>query len=283
MPEAPLSGNWVGPIPPAKIAMLETILDAAREQAMRDIEQEKKSDKEKEAAKRVVGQVIDQLTATVKAGRLDGGFTVLLKPDAATLVAGGVVADGRDVDAMLKDLYKAVEAENPLVSRWVEFDAEQYEGVRLHTISLPIPEDAKNREKTVALIGETLEIVVGTGKNSLYVAAGRDPMTALTQAIAGSADEAARTTVPPVRMSLAIEPLARFVAAMGEEKDRPKAAWVAEQLQDYLGKDHVRLVIMPIERGAKYRLIVEEGVLEVVGGLSTMPKGSPLPEGARVE
>ena len=76
----------------------------------------------------------------------------------------------------------------------------------------------------VELIGETLEVVVGIGKDSLYVAAGRDAMNKLKQAIESSAAEAT-TPVPPMQFSLSgALPLAKFFAAVGKEAERPKAA-----------------------------------------------------------
>lgn len=269
LPDAALAGNWSGTMPKQKIAICTTIVEAIRKQAMADIEKEDKSDAEKEAARKLAGDLLDVIGKTVKSGNVDGGMAVLLDPESVTLLAGGYVADGATLEKLAKQVTAIVRAENPVVGSWVKLNAEQCEGVRLHTVSIPIPDDADDREKVVALIGEKLDLVVGLGRQSMYVAAGRNAVGSLKQVIQKSASAAPRT-VPPIEISLALEPIAKFVAQWGEEKDRPKAKLIAEELAKTAGQDRINLTAAAIPNGVKYRLEIEEGLLRLAGQIQRL-------------
>ena len=197
----------------------------------------------------------------------------MLDPKSATLLAGGYVADGAKLDAVAKQVADIVRNVNPVAGNWVVLDVEQYHQVALHTVSIPIGYDVKHHNTVVELIGETLEVVVGIGKDSLYVAAGRDAMNKLKQAIESSAAEAS-TPVPPMQFSLSALPLAKFIAAVGKEAERPKAALVAEQLEKQTCPDHLNLTTSPIPGGLKCRLEVEQGILRLIGSLVAAAKAN---------
>lgn len=275
LPDAAVTGNWTGRLPKGKIAMLTTVIEALRTQALKDIDQKDQPEKKAEGARKFVGELADLLQQTVDGGRVDGGMAVVLKPQSVTVLVGGYVADGAKLDKLARVLAQAARADNPAVGKWVKLDAGRHGDVRLHTVSVPIPPDAKDRDKVVGLIGEKLEVVVGIGTQSVYMAAGRDAMRTLKQVIEKSAAEAGKT-VPPVRLSLSLGKLAGFIAASGEQKDRPKAALIAAELAKSEGGDRVKLLATPIARGVKYRLEVEEGILKLLGRLSTIarPEGS---------
>lgn len=270
VPEAALAANWSGQMPERKVAVLSAVVDAMRAQAMQDIERQKKPEAERELAKEVVGTVLDALKATVEKGRADGGVAVLLEPEAATIVAGGVLVGAPSLEEAARKVVEAAKAEHPEIGDWVRFDAEHYKSVEFHTLSIPIPPDAEDREKVVALIGEKLEVVVGLAPEAVYLAAGREPLKQLKQAIDSSA-ELAGAAVEPLRCALDLGTLARFVAAVGKPREQAQAARVAKILADTPTQDHITLVARMIPRGVCYRLEVEPGVLRMLGRLATAP------------
>lgn len=134
-------------------------------------------------------------------------------------------------------------------------------------------------------VGDTLEVVVAVADDKVMVAAGRDAAKTLKKAIDQS-KAAAGTEVPPLQISLAVTPIAKFVAAVGEdEKVEAKAAALAAALEQAGGKDHVRITTTPISRGVRLRLELEEGLLKAIcsmgkalapmGGMP--PGGMPMP------
>jgi hypothetical protein len=265
LPGAALTGNWAGQMPAQKAALLAMIVDAVRDQAVSDIEQK---GKRVEEGKRFVDNLASLLRETVNDGRVDGGMALLLQPDAVTVLAGGRIADGAKLTDAIKLMAKVASEEQPVFADWIKLDAEEYRSIHFHAISIPIPPDAKDREKVVSLIGEKLEVVIGVGPQSVYVALGREPLKTLKQAIDQSAADADKT-VAPLEMSLALGAAAKFLAAVAKEEDRPKFALVARGLEDAVGRDHVKLVAAPIPNGVRYRLEFEDGILKLIGRLAT--------------
>ncbi len=204
---------------------------------------------------------------TVTKGRIDKGLAVVLKPDAVTVLAGGAVVNNGRIDELAKLLLEMAKETHPEMAsnldHWVKLDAGKFEGIELHTLSIPIPPDAKDHDKLVPLIGETLEVVIGTTKDSVYLAAGRDPMEALEKAIKQSAADASKS-VPPLEISVSLSKLADFIAAAGNPHERPQAAKLAAALKQSPGEDHAILRAKPIENGVQYRLEIEPGILKAL-------------------
>ncbi len=262
---AALSYAWAGIMPAAKQQIAASVIEALRDKALADIE--KKQPEEKRAViKEVFNDGADLLQKIVKSGRADGAVSVLLAPDAATGLMAGYVADGELLDKMLHTIAKAAIKDHPEVEQFITFDAEKLGAVRFHKISIPLPPDTQNREQAVKLIGETIDIVIGVGKENAYVAAGRDAAAKLKKAIDESHEIGAKTVLP-VEISIAGRPIAGFVAALGKPNDRPKAERVATELEKTEGKDHILLTVKPISNGIRMRLEVEEGLLRLVGAI----------------
>jgi hypothetical protein len=145
--------------------------------------------------------------------------------------------------------------------------------VHLHTLSIRIPPAAKDREGIVSLIGDRLDMVVGIGPQSVCLAAGREPLKVLKQAIEQSAADSA-PNVPPWEWSVSVGTTARFIAATAHsERIRSLATVLAASLDAAAGHDHVRLTVNSIPRGAKCRLEVEEGILKLIGRLTALITG----------
>lgn len=265
LPGAALTGNWAGMLPAAKIEMLSTLIDAGRAQALQDIE--KKHGDGGAVLKPIVNDLADFARKTVKSGRCDGAVAVLLDSQSATALAGGYVADGPLLEKALRALADLVGQQQPVVQEWVKFDAARMKDVRFHTLSVPLPPDTKEREKVVQLIGETVEVVVGIGPTSAYLAVGRDALGTLKRAIEASAAVSSATALP-VDISVAIEPIARFVAVVGKAHERPAADMIDKELKKTPGQDHVRLVGRPIPQGFQYRLEVEPGIVRLISSIA---------------
>jgi hypothetical protein len=264
LPGAALSGNWVGRMPEREITTANSVVAYIRAEGLKGIEKANKPDEETKLAKELLGDALDLVEQTVKSGRIDGGMAVLLDPEAVTLLVGGYVANDGRIERIARKVTDIARQQNPTIAGWIKLNVEEFKGVTLHTMSIPIPENAKDRQKVVQLIGDKVEVVVGTGKDRVYAAAGRDAMKNLKEVIEKSAAEAGKP-VPPVQFSLAVTPIARFMAAVGKESDRPKAAWVAGELAKLAPNDHVNLVASAIPRGVKYRLEIEGGILKTLG------------------
>jgi hypothetical protein len=275
LPGAVLTGSVAASCPHADSTDLDELFKAIRVKAFGDVDAREASTKRAEAVKEFLGGLLEVIQETVASGRADGAVSVLLSPGAATLVAGRYVADGRKLEATCDKLVEAARQEDPgLVDTVLKRDVDTLQGVRLHTLSIPVPPDAKNRDKVVQLVGETLQVVVGFGEQSVYLAAGRDAIQTLKKAIEQSA-AAGQHPTPPMEVSLALGQLAEFLAEAGQGGQQQRAATLAAALKDAAGKDHVKLVAVPIERGVKLRLELEPGVLKMIESRPKQPAKLP--------
>jgi hypothetical protein len=268
LPDAVLMGNWAAQISPMKSTAPDALVEAYRALAVGRIEQE---GSRVEEGKEFVANLAELVLANVHSGRVDGGMAVLLKPDAVTLLAGGYVADGAKLTKAGKLMVHAAAQEKPAVAEWIKLDADEFQSVRFHTLSIPIPAQAKEQTNIVSLIGEKLEVAIGIGPQSAYVAVGREPLASIKQVIVQSAaDVNTQKDLPPVEVSLALGTAAKFIATRCKiENVSFVAMLVAAILEKSPGRDHAKLIGSLIPRGVKYRLELEEGIVTLIGRLST--------------
>jgi hypothetical protein len=270
LPDAAMTARWSGQCVHVDAGNVAEMAAAIKTKLLEEIDEEDKSNEEKAFAKELVTEALAIVEGTVASGKADGAMSVRLAPDAVTVVGAGFISDGKKLEGIAKRIKDVLASENPMINEWVTIDADRYKDVGLHTVSVPIPDDADDREKAVRLIGESLDVVVGMGEESIYVAVGRDAMKTLKQAIADSSDEAYRT-VPPMQMSMALHPIAEFASVVGDnERERKQAKQVAKLLESSLGRDNVLMTARPIERGISLRIEAEEGILRLLGKVGAM-------------
>jgi len=264
LPGAALIAHGTARDPQSEAAALATVIQSARQREIEKIDKGTFSDDEKSLRKDLTNKLFDVARETVAGGRRDFGLSVVVSPKKVTLVAGAYVAEGEKLQSVFKTLGGFLQTSHPAFGS-LAMDVEKYEGVNFHTLFLPPPE-GDVREKFVEAFGESLEVVIGFGKEAVYFAGGKDAMKSLKEAIHKSATPA--KLEPPLEFSLALKPVADFIAAVGPEQLRAPANHIAELLRTAGGKDHLRLTTNPVPRGATLRLDAEEGVLKVLSAIS---------------
>jgi hypothetical protein len=248
--DAAMSAHFVFKAAESDIEEAVTTMQAFRTNAMKEIENQNLGDDAEAAAKEVMELMFDVAEATVKQGKIDGGAVVLLG-DSPCFAAGGLVADGQKLDEALRKL-AAVAAEEPDFPE-IKWDAEVQGTVKLHTMSIPIPEP-QARE----MFGEELEVVIGTSDSSIYVAAGKNAVTTLKEILVASSARAGEQRMP-VEITIALKPILEFAG-----KFAPPAGMMAGMLED--AGDKLTIVESPIENGARVRITIEEGIIKAAGG-----------------
>ena len=107
------------------------------------------------------------------------------------------------------------------------------------------------------------------GGEGVYLAAGRDAMQTLKKAITASVKQSGGVAAP-MEMALALHPVAKLVAAVGDDDERDDAAKVAAILESSSEVDQIKFTVTSIERGARLRFELEQGILRLIGKMSTM-------------
>ena len=261
LPEAAAKLHFTSRAAEEDIEQTKLVLGMMRDKVMEGIDDDDElpNDEARAKAKEIVGAFIQVIEDTVASGRFDGGAALLLNDGKLQLVGGGYLVDGSVIEQNLKELVelgKSIEDDEKLDQ--IKFNAESYQGINLHTATVPIPEDEDDARK---VFGSELSIVVGTGAKSAYVALGTDCESLLKTVIDRSGSQKVEVKVP-VTFDIALAPILEFAAAIENE---PEVKRLAESLQESNGKDHITVTTATGPRSVSYRILVQEGVLNLIG------------------
>ncbi len=259
LPEAAVVGNWASMLSDADVTQTKSTLATVRTRALKELENQGLSDDEVKIAQDLLGDLLDVIEKTIEGKKTDGGMALVLKPGAPTVVIGGTIAEGAKLEKVLKQVVDIAKGEIGELGNLIKLDAETHEGVTFHTITVPVPD-----EEAAAVLGQTVQVVIGLSEESFYLAAGGEAAAVLKQIIDASKADAGKQ-IAPMRISAALTPILKFAAEAADEDAKPMIAQFASILEQSEGKDHVTVVSKAIENGGQVRLELEEGVLKLIG------------------
>ncbi len=259
-------GGFLHPDAAAAILMTAPALEAdvqqslaigamVRDQVMQGIQDDPNlSDQQRAEATRIMQELSELGEATIRAAKTDAGACLFLKPNSIAAVAGGYVSDGEQLAGIVQRLHALAQRLEPRTPG-VHFNAEVYRGVTLHTTAIPLRDaDAQARE----LLGDPMDVVIGTGATSVYLAFGQDAAEMLKAVVDGSTEQ----RVPPMQAFLALESILEFAVSVD---DNPILREVLDAVQQAPGGDRIGVAVLPIERGVALQLNVEQAVGAAVG------------------
>lgn len=239
------------------IARMEKQMNDLRDQGVRQLVSEGELEGEDlESAKKVIDLAIDTLIETARTGSLDGAMMVDLSGGKGTFLAGAHVADGQRVEDGVKEMLKLASTDGEVPP--VKWDAETYQAIRLHVMSIPM-DDAPPEAKDI--LGESPEVILGIGEKSVYIAGGNDAMARLKKAI----DESIAGTdakVAVIQMHVAILPILKMVQQNSPEPV-PGVDAAVQALSG--GADKFLVSVDMQERYMRLRMMLEEGVIKAIG------------------
>jgi hypothetical protein len=263
-PDAAVNFHMATRVSEEDAALYQDMMKAARENTLKQIENDAdlETEEARQIAKDVVNAMFDVGQKTLAGGKLEGGAALYLTPEGkVNLVAGGTVKDAARLEEAFKNLVEA--ARNEPKAPKVTFNAAEHSGVRFHTMSLPI--EAKEQEAR-QIFGENLDVAVGFGQESVHVAFGPAGIETTRSVLEASKAREAET-VPPGQFVVSLAPILRFAAAM---KDDQVTSMLAAAVEKNNGRDRILIKGEAIERGVRYRLQIEEGVLQIIGAASKL-------------
>jgi hypothetical protein len=234
-------------------------LEAIRGQVQQHIQGEARLPDEasKKLAKEMVDQVFDAVKATFESGKVDAGATLSVNDKKMALVVGAYVADTKSLDEALLKFAKLAENEPKFPP--IKFNAAEHAGVKFHTTAIDIPAE----HKIAKVVGEKLDVAVGIGEKTVYLALGNDSLALAKKLIDDSASQTGKQ-LPPFQVNVSLEQIFKFASAL-QNNPESNLKTMSEDLAKTPGKDHVRLEYVPQENGGTIRLSAEEGVLQLLG------------------
>jgi hypothetical protein len=155
----------------------------------------------------------------------------------------------------------------------IRWNDDSHGDVQFHAMSLPVPADQAQLRQ---LFGETLEVAIGIGDRSVYFSLGKNCLDAVKQVIDTSKAKPGKP-IAPVEMTVSLGQIMAVATAFAKEEDKGQLEMIASSLEgESSGRDHLRLVLQPIDGGLRYRLEAEEGVLRAIGmaAMAAQSKGA---------
>jgi hypothetical protein len=268
LPGAALVANSIGTMTDKDIADAKDTFKNLHDMLLREVAKQELTEAQMKLVKELLADAVAIAEKNLETKKSDAGLALLLDPAGVTLVAGSSVAEGKPIEDLVKKFFDAAKAEEPALADAVKFNAETYKDVRFHLFSMPTPDEALK-----PFVGDTLEVVLGVSEKQAFVAAGRDAVKVLKQAIDKSQAEAGKDVLP-FQMSLSALQVAKFLAAVApEEEVKAQAQMVASMLEQASGKDHVVITAQSIANGVRVHLELEEGFMKLLGSASQMLGG----------
>ena len=117
------------------------------------------------------------------------------------------MADPKALEDALKKFNQLVENEPNFPG--IKFDAAKHNGVRFHTTQIPVPQD----DEISKVLGSRLDVALGIGSDSVYLALGSESLTLVKQLIDKSKTMTSKE-VPPLQVNVLLAPIFQFAAAM---------------------------------------------------------------------
>jgi hypothetical protein len=269
IPAATATFHAVRTVDKAQIEQATTAIEQMHARFAQEIGSQDLPEDQITAVKKLVDNLAPVITKTIKAGKSDVGAALWLDADTAAIVVGGVVVDGDKLENALRDAVDLAVAVQPDKEPFFKLNAGEHAGVSLHTFTMPVP-PSDGQDKIVNLIGKNIEVVVGTSSDTVYVAAGRGAMDKLKAVIDKLKANAGKEALP-MRVSLAVTPLVRFLGEVADDDSvQFKVGMITGLLEKAGSDDHIIVTVAPIKNGVRGRLQVEEGIIKVLGILSNV-------------
>jgi hypothetical protein len=268
-PQAAVTMNLSAKLAEKDIARTVDYLKAARGQVASKIDDDPNVPAaERAVVKEIAGQFIDVFEQTIKTGKMDAAVALLLENKSFNLIGGGHVADGAAFEKAVKQVVDL--AKNDPNAPKVQLNAATHGNVALHKLSMPVPaHETEARE----ILGEQLDVVLGTGPQAVYLSAGKNSDSLLKKAIDQSSANAQKP-VAPFQLDVAMLPILKFSAAVSQ--DDPILPMLVKSLEQS-GSDRVILSAQPVPRGSVTRLEIQEGVLKLIGVAAQQFGGGNIP------
>lgn len=264
-PDATVSAMWSSKMTEEDAAQFKTLLTGVKSAAAEELEKQKLSDEDLAVAKPLMAELFEAIEDNIDAKTADGGMVAKLGPEQFSFVVGGAVADGAKIESLVKQFVQQLVKENPKAEEYLKLDSETHEGVTLHVLAVPVEAMDEGAEVMRKLVGDQMDVVVGIGEKSVYIAAGRSAVSELKQVIDAS-KAAPDKAVPPAKVSVTLSPIVDMVAELADDDSAKQMAGMMKlSLSQSVGKDRVKIETRPIPRGSMTRITLEEGVLRLIG------------------
>lgn len=201
---------------------------------------------------KLTGQLLEIFRSAVESKKIDAAGSLLLEADAVDLVLGLQVKDGPTSKTSIANLLNTLEKEYKDIIV-IRRNAVARKRVTFHRLTINIPGDQAEARK---IFGETAHVVIGTGRDAIYVGVGKNAIESIVAAIDSSEKEDGKN-LNGMRVDFALQPILKFAAKIEEDA-------LLEKLSEALlksKKDGIFLSLETKDNTQRLRFEIQEGVI----------------------
>ena len=256
VPGAAVTASSTQQLAPEDLQSSLTLINQFRDQVLEELENDPtlNDPQIRTSVKEVVDIFFEVGTSTAKTGTVDAAATLLLQDQSMTFISGAKLAAGDKLDAAVRKLVELAKTQPDFPE--VKVDADQHKGIHFHTLNVPIA-DAEAQ----LVLGDSLDGVLGIGKDAVYMAFGKNALSTLKQAIDKSGENNAENTAP-LKVVVSVGAILKFMASVQPDETLQGLAAGVETLQ---GSDQVNILYETVKDGIRGTLTIDEGVIELLG------------------
>lgn len=233
-----------------------SLMDKMRQQMIDEIDADGEfTDQELATIKTASASIAESFKATLDGKLIDSGGVLMMDETAFSFVGGSSIVDSAKFEEGVKSLVDLAEAKSEGVLK-AKLNSGTYEDLTLHTLLVNIPDDEEEARK---IFGSQVEVIIGVSPDKVYVGAGKDPLTTLTNAI-----ERSKTPKPSeygqLMYNVRVAPMLRFASRASGVDALADMATTLEK--DKTGR--ITIWSKPIPNGIETNIEVQDGILALI-------------------
>lgn len=198
------------------------------------------------------------IEAGIRTGKANGGMVVLTENNNLQVLVGCLVAEGKNVEQIIKDLYGEFR-DNPDAPQ-IQFNADTYKGLALHRGSIELQNPNQELSK---VFGQSMPLVIATSDTQLYVGVGQGIEALLKETVDISAS-AAPTELPLAHGVTHLLPALQYADWVAENS---RTDLMLKAIQANAKHDQIRYIQKVEPDGQSVRIMADDGVFQVIGAL----------------
>ncbi|HEX5103249.1 MAG TPA: hypothetical protein VFV87_05535 [Pirellulaceae bacterium] len=266
LPEASLSFRATAAVSDADAALAKKNFDAQREQmkSAMEILSKNATPEAADTVKKLTDQVFDLMAESAASKFTDQAMVLVLGPGSLNAAVGSYIPDGAKLEQVLTEAAKSLNGQKAEDGSTIELvlNVGNHGDVKLHRGAMPASNAVPINKQ---LFGEKMSFIIGTGKNSGYLAVGKDGETLLKKVIDRSAAQASQP-VQPFQMTVSVVPILKFAQSL---QPNPLLAGLTASLEQE-GGDKLLVTGTAGPRSIAYRIEVQEGIIRAGGQIGQM-------------
>ncbi|MEC9095687.1 MAG: hypothetical protein VX776_03585 [Planctomycetota bacterium] len=251
---AAVTMSMAGKIDPIQGAQVAVQIDTLRDQAINQLQNDPNipTDEMRALATKTVSTLVDVVNGTLADGEFDMAASVTMD-DGMGAIGAIRAAQADSLENVFRELVSLAKEQDPEFPP-VNLDAMKHAGATFHTMSVPVPPFDPQAQ---AIFGEAIDISIGMSADHIYFGLGKGNLAKIKSAMdASAANKGAEAE--PMKMEMSMSKVLTFAAEQAQDPTMQQAAAATGT------KDKTRMLLIPIENGAKFRIELEAGVLKAI-------------------